>query len=327
MNRRDFLKTIAAYSAGAGAVALGIHGILGKGSRLEANPLQRAPLNFDQQGPGYRKISAHPDLVAVKGGKPESMFDQGISQLGGIDRFVSPGDRVVIKPNASWNMEPEYAATTNPKLMGRIVEHCKNAGAKKVYVIDHTLDPWRKAYDTSKIEREVKSAGGEIVPANSKGYYQESELPNAEILNSVLVHELILEAEVFINVPILKHHGSTLVTSAMKNLMGVVWDRSSYHWRGLNQCIADFPLLRQPDVNVIDAYAVLMSGGPRGSSYRAEITEKKMQILSTDIVAADTAAVKTWGADPSEVPYIGMAEAHGLGTSNLDSLNIKRLLV
>lgn len=316
MNRREFLKSLVRYSAGTGAALFGLTNLLKGGELLRGEGNIHIPI-----GSGY------PDLVAVKGGEPAEMFDRGIAELGGMGRFVFPGNRVVIKPNASWNMKPESAATTNPQLVRRIVEHCREAGAAKVYVIDHTLDPWKSSYDTSGIERAVKTGGGEVVPANSRGYYQEVSIPGAKILENILVHELILEADVFINVPILKHHGSTLVTSAMKNLMGVVWDRSAYHWQGLHQCIADFPLLRQPDLNVVDAYAVLMSGGPRGSSYRAEVEKVKMQILSPDIVAADAAAVKTWGAEPENVRYISMAEEHGLGRMDLNSLRIKRILV
>jgi uncharacterized protein (DUF362 family) len=212
-------------------------------------------------------------------------------------------------------------------LVKRIIEHCIDAGAKKVFVFDNTLDSWQLCYATTRIEAAAKEAGGLVVPGNSKSYYQETAIPGAKILKTTMVHELVLEADTFINVPILKHHGSTTITAGMKNLMGVVWDRRSYHWKGLDQCIADFPLLRKPDLNVIDAYSVMMSGGPRGTSYRANLDTKKMQILSTDIVAADAAAAKTWGAEPREIAYIGYGAAAGLGTMDLESLNISRLRV
>jgi uncharacterized protein (DUF362 family) len=255
------------------------------------------------------------------------MFDKGIAAFGGMSSFVDAGAVVVIKPNASWSMEPERGATTNPKLVGKIVKHCVEAGAKKVYVLDHTIDHWERAYKTTKIKRYTENAGGQVVPGNSKGYYHEVKVPGGKTLKSALVHELIIEADVFINVPILKHHGSTRITSALKNLMGVIWDRNHYHWSGLNQCIADFPLFRRPTLNVIDADMVMMSGGPRGSSYRSSLEHKDLQIISADIVAADTAAAKTWGTSVLSVPYIDMAETHRLGTTNLDALHIKRIVL
>ncbi len=307
MDRREFLKTLAGYGAAAGA------GLI----------FGRPRLLFGQDRSGTGPY----DLVAVRGASPERMFREGIAAFGGMAAFVKTGSVVVIKPNASWSMEPERGATTNPRLVGEIVKHCVEAGAGKVYVLDHTIDHWERAYEVTGIKRYTELEGGQIVPGNSKGYYHEVNVPGGSVLASVMVHELLIEADVCINVPILKHHGSTRVTSALKNLMGVVWDRNYYHRRGLNQCIADFPLFRAPTLNVIDADMVMMSGGPRGSSHLSSLEQKGVQILSTDIVAADTAAVKTWGTDPSSVPYIGMAEKHLLGSSNLDSLNIRRLVL
>ena len=308
MDRREFLKRAATY---AGAAAAGL-----------IFPSRR--LLFAQDRPAQ---GTYPDLVAVKGGEPDRMFDRGIAAIGGMSRFVKRGDTVAIKPNMSWNVDPDRGATTNPLLVSRIIEHCLDAGARRVYVTDNALDSWRLAYARSGIEDAAKKAGATVVPANSSGYYHRVDIAGARILKTASVHETILEADVLINVPVLKHHGSTLVTSAMKNLMGVVWDRQFYHSRGLNQCIADFPLCRQPDLNVVDAYRVMKSGGPRGSSWALESELMKMQILSTDIVAVDTAAVRTWGAEPSAVRYIGLAAANGLGTDNLDSLSIERILL
>jgi uncharacterized protein (DUF362 family) len=163
--------------------------------------------------------------------------------------------------------------------------------------------------------------------ANSKGYYQEISLPRAKSLKKVLVHESYLGADVVINVPILKHHGSTGVTAALKNLMGVIWDRGYYHYTDLHQCIADFGLCRLPTLNVVDAYLVMLSGGPRGSSYRADVAVKKMQIISADIVAADAAAARTWGTEPASIAYIQKAQELGLGTADLNKLKIERIRV
>jgi uncharacterized protein (DUF362 family) len=312
MNRRQFLKRLTAASAATAAALLAPGGM-----KLFADDAPRS---------GSATVP-YPDLVAVKGGEPGAMFDRGIAAIGGMARFVSPGDTVAVKPNMSWNVDPERGATTHPALVARIVEHCFEAGAKRVYVFDNALDSWRLAYATSGIEAASKSAGATVVPASSNGYYQEVDIPGARILTSAKVHELVIESDVFINVPVLKHHGSARITAAMKNLMGVVWNRNFYHSRGLNQCIADFPLYRAPDLNVVDAYRVMMAGGPRGSSYALQTELMKMQIIGTDIVAVDTAAAKTWGIDPSRVGYIPLGAELGLGTTDLDSLAVERILL
>jgi uncharacterized protein (DUF362 family) len=145
-----------------------------------------------------------------------------------------------------------------------------------------------------------------------------------KVMKDAQVHELILGADVFINVPILKDHGSTRVTASMKNLMGVVWDRRFWHKNDVHQCIADFAGYRKPDLNVVDAYLVMKANGPRGVS-TGDVVTMKTQLVSADMVAIDAAATKLMGIAPDEIEYITMAAAQGVGRKDLDGLNIKRI--
>ncbi len=277
--------------------------------------------------PGKALGPASPyDMVAIRGGEAEVMFEKAIASLGGMKAFVKPNQTVVIKPNIGWDSVPEKAADTNPKLVAKIVEHCLRAGAKEVYVFDNTCDNWQKCYTNSGIEKAVKDAGGKIVTGKSESMYQEVQLTKAKSLKTTKVHELVLSCDVFINVPVLKHHHSTTVTAAMKNMMGVVWDRGYWHRSDLPQCIADFPTFRKPDLNILDAYRVMKKNGPRGVSIEDTIT-LKAQLISTDIVAVDAAAIKLFGVEPSSIAYMGKAVELGLGTMDLDSLNINRLTI
>lgn len=266
------------------------------------------------------------DLIAVRGGEPDVMFDRGIRALGGIGRFVKKGQSVVIKPNIGWDVTPERAGNTNPLLVKQIIKHCLDAGAKDVFVFDNTCDDWIKCYRNSGIEKAVKDAGGKMVPGNSKGYYQDLTVTGGKVLKTVAEHEIILKSDVFINVPILKHHSSTRLTIAMKNLMGNVWDRGWWHRNDLHQCIADFAGFRKPTLNVVDAYNVMKRNGPRGVSVQ-DVANMKALVLSTDIVAADAAATKFFGSEPSEINHIRYAHEMGSGNMDLDSLNIHRISI
>lgn len=266
------------------------------------------------------------DLVAIKGGEPDTMFKKAIQSLGGMKRFVKPNQTVVVKPNVGWDVTPERAGNTNPKLIEQIVKECFSAGAKDVYVFDHTCDNWTKCYTNSGIENAVKNAGGKIVSGASESYYQSIDIPNGKRLKDAKVHELILDSDVFINVPILKSHGGATVTIGMKNMMGIVWDRGVWHRNDLHQCIADYSTLRQPDLNIIDAYWVMKRNGPRGVSTEDVVTMKS-QIISTDIVAADTAATKLFGLNPADIPYIKYADEMGIGTMDLTKLKIDRIMI
>ncbi|MDX2442536.1 MAG: DUF362 domain-containing protein [Bacteroidales bacterium] len=267
------------------------------------------------------------DLVAVKGGEPDAMFDQAIAAMGGMGQFVSKNQTVVVKPNIGWDRLPDRAANTNPILIKRIVEHCFKAGAKDVFVFDHTCDNWTKCYKTSGIEKYVKDAGGKMVPGNTENYYQEVTIPGGKKLLTTKVHELILESDVFINVPVLKNHSSTKLSLSMKNLMGVVWDRRFWHKNDLHQCIADYASYqRKPDLNIVDAYNAMMKNGPQGVS-KADVLNMKSQLVSTDMVAIDAAAAKLFGMEPETVPFIRIADEMKLGTMDLSQLSIKRIKV
>lgn len=304
MRRRDFFKT----SVGAG-IAAGAALSMGGYKKLWASPSNRAKY----------------DMVAVMGGTPEAMFDLGIQELGGMGTFIQKGQKVLVKPNIGWDVIPELAANTNPLLVKRIIEHCFRAGAKEVYVFDHTCDNWLNTYKNSGIERAAKSAGAKVVPGNSENYYQSIQIPGGVKLKSAKVHQLLLETDVFINVPILKDHNSTRMTACLKNTMGIVWDRGYWHSNNLHQCIADYALFeRKPALNVVDCYNVMVKHGPQGVS-KEDVVMMKSQILTTDWVAGDTAAARMLGVDPQKIDYIPIAHKMGLGTMNLDSLNIKRI--
>ncbi len=304
MKRRLFLQRTAGAGLAAGAAL-----VVGRPGDLFASSPQAKPY----------------DLVAVMGGTPEAMFDLGIQSLGGIGNFVGKGQKVVIKPNIGWDVIPEKGANTNPALVKRIIEHCLRAGAKEVYVFDNTCDDWLKCYSSSGIEKAVKSAGGKMIPGNTESYYKEISIPEGKILKSAKVHHLILDSDIIINVPILKHHSSAKMSGALKNMMGVVWDRKFWHSNNLHQCIADYAMYsKKPALNVIDCYNVMLKNGPRGVSVD-DLVQMKAQILSVDWVAADTAAAKMMNLNPEQIDYIPIAYKMGAGNMNLESLNINRI--
>ncbi|MFW5792765.1 MAG: DUF362 domain-containing protein [Bacteroidota bacterium] len=306
MRRRDFIKNGVIYTAAASvfAATIGrIRPVFGKSSA---------------------KSSEKYDLVAVRGGEPVEMFKKAMKELGGMEAYVKRGQTVVVKPNIGWDVTPERAANTNPELIGAIVKECFVAGAAKVYVFDNTCDQWQKCYSNSGIEKAVNDAGGQMVPGNLERYYKEVSIPNAKRLKTTKVHDQYLKADVFINVPVLKHHASTNLTICMKNLMGVVWDRRWWHRNNLHQCIADFCLYCKPDLNIVDAHLVMTKNGPRGTS-QSDLTVKRSLIVSSDIVAADAASAMVFGSQPDDVKHIKIAEEMGVGNADLGKLNIQRV--
>lgn len=307
MDRRDFIKKSVLLGTAMGAAQS-----LGNISNIFARDRSLTPKGYD--------------LVAIKGGEPQVMFDKAIESFGGMKAFIKKGQTVVVKPNIGWDVSAERAGNTNPLLVKQIIKHCYNAGAKDVYVFDHTCEYWKKCYSNSGIESAVKDAGGKIVSGESEGYYHDVEVKSGSTLKNAKVHELILNSDVFINVPILKHHGSSGITIGMKNLMGVVWDRGFWHQNNLHQCIADFASYRKPDLTIVDAYNVMKRNGPRGTS-KEDIIAMKSLLMSKDIVAIDAAAAKLYGIEPERIDHIRIANQMKLGVIDLNKLSINRIIM
>ncbi len=313
MDRRDFLKKTAALAA------------LGAVSKLAA-PLEGA-------APVKKNNNGIPDLVVVRNGEPEEMFERLIRELGGMEKYVKPGQTVLVKPNIAWNQPPEMAANTNPDLVAAIIRHCKKAGASKVYVFDTTCNYWEDTYKTSGIREAAEKAGAIVVGGDSntdKEYlsknYSEVTVPGAKTLKKMVNHNLVRECNVFINVPILKVHGGAKLTCCMKNLMGTVSKEyhKYFHRRGLNQCIAECCSFRKPDLNIVDAYRVMVKRGPRGVD-KSDVKLLRYQMGGTDMVALDTAGAAMLKVPLRAIGHIAVAKSIGLGTTDLKSLNIKRI--
>ncbi len=310
MKRRDFIKT--SVVAGA-ALSLNFDGLQ---AALSSNSMV---------------VQQAPDMVAIMGGEPAAMLDKALEALGGIGQFVKKGSKIVIKPNIGWDRAPEMAGNTNPELIKALVKKCLDAGAQKVTVFDHTCDNWQKCYDNSGIAAAAREAGAVVMPGNEERYYKEVALPKGVKLKSAMIHESLIECDAWFNVPILKNHGGAKLSCAMKNLMGIVWDRRFFHSNDLQQCIADICTWdKKPALNIVDAYRIMHQNGPQGKTL-ADVASLKSLIASTDIVAIDTAALGMFNQvkklDMDAVGHLSNGEALKLGTTDLKKKNIQRIRI
>ncbi len=344
ISRRDFLKTAA---AGVGALSLGTL-LEACGKQVPEPTINPAPSPTASLFPSPTHTASPaptdtlkaateppptptstpvipPDMVVTQGGEPEELVRRAMTALGGMEKFVPSGANVIIKPNICVaHRTYEYAATTNPWVVGALVKMCFEAGAASVRVMDNPFNgTQQQAYEMSGIKEQVEAAGGEM--AYMLPYlYVETSIPNAVMLKKTAVYEDILKADVLINVPIAKQHSSTArLTLGMKNLMGVVLDRAALH-ADLGQCIADLNALVRPQLNIIDAVNILTAYGPTGGSL-SYVKKLDTLIASPDIVAADSYAASLFEMKPEDLPYIVAGMAMGLGRSDLQNLKIEQI--
>jgi uncharacterized protein (DUF362 family) len=254
------------------------------------------------------------------------MVRRALAALGGMGRFVKPGDDVIVKPNICVAYHTyEYAATTNPWVAGALVKLALAAGARRVRVMDYPFGgSAEQAYVTSGIQEQVHSAGGQM-EAMTQFKFVDTGIPEGVDLRQCKIYDDVLKADVVIDVPIAKHHGLARLTLGMKNLMGVIYDRPAMH-RNLGQRLADLSSRVRPTLTVVDAVRMLMDHGPTGGSLE-DVRQADTLIVSPDIVAADSYAATLFGLKPDDLAYVRAGAQLGLGRSDLNGLKIEEINV
>jgi uncharacterized protein (DUF362 family) len=332
LTRREFLRQLA---SGAGLLAGGC--LLGACGGQEVPtpiasvspmPTPSSPVTAEGETslPVAVPFSEYPDMVVARGGQPEEMVRQALVAIGGMERFVSAGDDVIVKPNICVAYHTyEYAATTNPWVVGALVKLCLEAGARRVRVMDYPFGGGpEEAYARSGIQEQVVAAGGEM-EVMSRLKFVSTEIPQGVDLRQCHIYDQVLNANVVIDVPIAKHHNLARLTLGMKNLLGVIRDRSAMH-RNLGQRLADLTSRVRPALTVVDAVRILMDHGPTGGNLD-DVRQLDTLIVSPDIVAADSYAATLFGLQPKDLAYVQAAAAMGLGRSDLEGLEIEEISV
>ena len=233
---------------------------------------------------------------------------------GGIGRFVSKGDVVVIKPNISWARAPQLAATTNPEVLEAVIELCQEAGAKKVRIADNTIHDARRCFAVTGVGKVAEKTGAELVyPRDSM--MKEMNL-HGQRLKDWPVFTPMVEADKVINLPVAKVHALSELTLGMKNWIGGVGGRRSALHQDIHETIVDLAQFFKPTVTLIDATRIMIANGPSGGS-ESDVRAANRLILSNDPVAADAKAALLFGMKPEDVGFIRLGNERGLGTSDL----------
>ncbi|MCM8759707.1 MAG: DUF362 domain-containing protein [Candidatus Omnitrophica bacterium] len=263
------------------------------------------------------EASGSSTIFVSKDSTPADMTVRVIKALGGIEKFVKKGSRVVIKPNIAWNRTPDQAANTHPEVVGTLVNLCRKAGASSVIVTDVTCHPWQTTYVTSGIKEAVESAGGIMKPPDR---FKNVTIGSGVVLKEANILEYVIDTDILINVPVVKVHGSQArITISMKNWMGAVKDRGFFHRTDLNQCIVDISSYLKPSFTIVDATRILLTNGPQGPG---NVKETKMVFGGFDFVALDAFGATLLGINPSDVRHIQIAGKMGLGESDLSKVKI-----
>ena len=262
--------------------------------------------------------------MIARGEDPAVITERAIAALGGIERFMKKDFDVIIKPNICTDYYSyEYAATTNPVVVATLVKLALGAGARRVRVMDSPFGGTAEsAYIKSGIEEAVKAAGGEMEKMNNNKF-RKTAIPSGKAIQEWPIYQDILKADLLINVPIAKHHGLAQVTLGGKNMMGLIQNRGGIHSQ-MGDRIADLVSLFRPSLTVIDAVRTLMRNGPTGGNLD-DVKINNVVIASHDIVTADAYAATLFNLQGKDISYVKAAAERGLGTLDLDSIQIEEI--
>lgn len=275
--------------------------------------------------PSAPQAAPPPDLAVISG-EPAAATRKALETLGGMARFVSKGQRVVLKPNMSFANPPEMATTTHPAVVATVAQACLEAGADRVLVMDYTLRKAEICMERTGILEACRPLKGvHVLGPDERKFFREVAVPQGRALRRIEVYREVLESPVLINLPQAKSHSTTGVSLGIKGLMGLIWDRMVFHWRhDINEALADLATVLRPQLTLLDATRALTTGGPGGPG---EVVHPRLVVAGTDPVAVDTygVSVAPWYGrrfTGRQVEHLVAAERRGLGRIDVEQLTV-----
>lgn len=238
---------------------------------------------------------------------------RGVEFLGGLDRFVRYGERILLKPNILAGERPEKAVTTHPSLVESCVRLFREGGANVCIGDSPGLDNPAQAAKRSGILEAGVGAGAEFVDFSAGSRIDNNA---GSLVSSFPVARAVRECDGIVNLPKMKTHQLTRITGAVKNLFGCISGRRKAlcHVQfpdvvEFSQLLVELNLRLRPRLHVMDGIVAMEGNGPRSGDPRP----MQVLILSDDPVAVDATFCRLIAMDPALVPTIAVGHRSGLG--------------
>ena len=258
----------------------------------------------------------------VRGDDVERQGREAVNLLGGMERFVKPGDRVLVKPNMTGPASYEKGVTTNPAVVEALARMALEAGAGAVDIGDGTGSVHigsLKVLELCGMAEAAGRLGCGLVDLN-KGECVKIPVEGGLILDYVLVNQNFLEYDAVINVPVLKTHFITEVSLGMKNMKGCIppVEKRRFHDVGVNKAVADLNKVVRTALTVMDGTVAGEGLGPK----EGRPVGFKTVLAGANVLAVDMTAAAVMGFVPEEIEHIRMAAEHGLGPAGSGEIQV-----
>jgi uncharacterized protein (DUF362 family) len=309
MNRA--LKAGGAIAA-AGSVGFWFHDSAGPGRPKETE----AGIHL----PDFSIPDLGPRMSIIRGSSRVDSLRLAIKSIGGIEGFIEKGDRVLLKVNAAFATPSMLSATTHPHIVSELTRLCLDAGASSVIVTDNPINDPSSCFTLSGIADAARGAGAQLVLPRDDAF-SPFTLPDGKLIRNwpVLYGPLKRINKIIGTAPVKDHHRSG-ASMIMKNWYGLLGGRRNIFHQDIQTIITELAMMIRPTLVILDGTTTMMTNGPTGGSL-ADLKETSTMIAGTDQVAVDACGAALLGRSLNDLPFIGMAEAAGLGTADYKSLN------
>ena len=278
-----------------------------------------------------RSQQSYSPIVWEVEGDASTMVRVLIKEIGGLaaltDKDISK-TTVLIKPNLCLPHRQEMGTTTSPQLVAAFCEYFTNAGVAKIILIDHTLQGDIKKFHNSQIVKITEAyPKSRWIFANEQRFYKPLAV-KGNVLEETEILKILQRADITINLATAKHHSATQVSLCVKNLMGCIWDRSSFHTEmNLHQAIGDLAQVIRPTLNVVDATRVLLNGGPTGPGM---VVKDNRIFASYDPLTVDSIILSRYDfggrqMSAKEVPHLMAAFQYGIGEIDINKIQVRKI--
>lgn len=313
VSRRDFVVRSAKAGLAVAAVAgagVALHDPRGPSGRERAQTV--ALPDFSVPGMG-RKLSIMTGTDRVK------TVQRALQALGGIEQFIKPGDRVVLKVNAAFASPPALAATTHPDLVAAVTRLCLAAGAASVVVTDNPINDPGSCFALTGIAKAAEAAGARLVLPQPSAFKPTTVTGGRLIKDWPLLFEPLRGATRLIGLAPVKDHHRSGASLSMKNWYGLLGGRRNIFHQDIHSIMLELAMLVRPTLVILDGTFTMVTNGPTGGSFE-DLKPTNTMIAGTDQVAADTFGATLLGKTPETLPFLAKAAAAGLGTVDYESL-------
>jgi uncharacterized protein (DUF362 family) len=315
LNRRQFLNrlTKAGISITA-ACAAGFWFHDSKGPTLSKNePSDLALKDFSIGGPGQK-------MSIVRGEDRAATLRLALKSLGGIETFIKKGDRVLLKVNAAFASPAMLSATTHPAIITEMTQLCFQAGAASVVVTDNPINDPASCFTLTGIANAARKAGARVVLPRDDLFSPMTVKGATLIRNWPVLYKPFTDITKVVGMAPLKNHHRSGASMTMKNWYGLLGGRRNIFHQEINTIIKELAMMVNPSLVILDGTMSMMTNGPTGGSL-SDLKQTDTMIVATDQVAADAFGATLLNRRSNDLPFIGMAEAAGLGTADYRSLD------